>query len=216
VTRRAVEVRLRGTKDGSGLQFGTTSYFNDRLKEVPNRLLVRWAESRRKHGALTLDDLVEVVQLSDAQLDAEKMAEGARLCFGLTQWDLARRRHLRPHLRFLAGLSPTQRGEALSARGLAFTRLSLPQQQQFIGLALGADADPSKVGLEDLAPATLRVEYTVPGGRQWIAPEEPNSMARFAPQTSPPVSESTRQAVLESARRFDPRADEAQILARAF
>jgi RNA polymerase sigma-70 factor, ECF subfamily len=216
LNRLADAMYVRWSKDGSWLQFRSATYYHDRLKEVPNRLLARWAESRRKHGALTLDDLVEIAQLSDAQLGAESMAEGARLCCGLTEWDLARARHLRSHLRYLAGLSPTQRNEALSDRGLAFTRLSLPQQQQFIALALGADADPSKVGLDDLAPATLRVEYTVPGGRQWIAPQVPGGMARFAPQTSPRVSEKTRQAALEAMRRFDPHQEEAQLLARAF
>ena len=61
---------------------------------------------------LTLDDLVEIAQLSDAQLDAESMAEGAEERFGLTEWRLARLRHLRRHLRYLAEFPPAQRWEA--------------------------------------------------------------------------------------------------------
>ena len=61
-------MRLRWTRDsapgaGSGeawLQFRSASFFHDRLKEVPNRLLERWAESRKRNGALTLDDLIEI------------------------------------------------------------------------------------------------------------------------------------------------------------
>src|SRR6266705_1499946 len=47
-----------------------------------NRVLARWSTSRRQHGTLTLDDLIEIAQLSDAQLDPESMAEGARVCWG--------------------------------------------------------------------------------------------------------------------------------------
>src|SRR5207244_962962 len=98
----------------------------------------------------------------------------------LSEWELARRKQLRAHLRYLAGLSPAQRHEALSARGLAFGRLTLPQQRQFISLAVGEDVDPQNVTLEDLSRGILRVEYTVPGGRQWLAPEDGDGAPRFA------------------------------------
>jgi hypothetical protein len=69
--------------DAGWLQSRSTSFFDDRTKEVPNRLLERWAASRQKHGALTLDDLLEIAQLPDAKLDGAEMAEGARECWGL-------------------------------------------------------------------------------------------------------------------------------------
>ena len=46
-------MRLRWNKDGSWLQFRSTSYYDDRLKEVPNRLLARWAARRRQSGMIT-------------------------------------------------------------------------------------------------------------------------------------------------------------------
>jgi hypothetical protein len=214
LNRLADAMRMRWSKDGEWLQFRSVSYYHDRLKEVPNRLLSRWAASRRQHGALPLDDLLEIGLLSDAQLDAESMAEGARLCFGLTEWELARRKQLRAHARYLAGLSAAQRREALGVRGLAFTRLTLPQQRQFISLALAGDVDPQNVTLEDLSQGILRVEYTVPGGRQWLAPETGDGAPRFAPRASPPPSLSA--AAIDAARRFDPQLDEAQLLIRAF
>src|SRR5439155_12830243 len=97
------------TEDGEWLQFRSTSYYDDRLKEVPNRLLARWAASRRRQGTLMLDDLIEIAGLSDAQLNATNMAEGARACFGLEEWDLAGNRNLRRQFRYLASFSPTQR-----------------------------------------------------------------------------------------------------------
>src|SRR5438128_672153 len=83
-----------------------------------------WAGARRREGWLTLDEICEIAALSDAQLDAASMAEGARDCWGLIEWGLARHPWLRRHLRFLAGLSTDQRREAQDSAGLSFTKLS--------------------------------------------------------------------------------------------
>ena len=99
LNRIADTLRLRWTKDGEWLQFRSTSFYDDRLKEVPNRLLSRWSASRREHGALTLDDLIEIAQLSDVQLNAREMAKGALVLWGLEEWDLARGKSLQPYSR---------------------------------------------------------------------------------------------------------------------
>jgi hypothetical protein len=213
-------MRLRWVKEpeGNWLQFRSTSYYDDRLKEVPNRLLSRWAASRRQHEALTLDDLVEIAQLSDAQLNGKEMAEGARLCCGLAEWDLARSSNLRSHLRYLAGFTPAQRQEALGGAGLLFSQMPLAQQQRFIELGLKPNSDPLQ-SLEDLAEATLRVEYTLPGWFEWragpewlswVMPITPGRDGRRA--LRPPVRARTREATLEAARRIDPQADATQIV----
>jgi hypothetical protein len=209
-------MRMRWVKEGEWLQFRSTSYYDDRLKEVPNRLLLRWAASRRALGALTLEDLLEIAHLSDAQLDGEDMAEGARLCYGLVEWDLARSRVQRPHLHYLASFTPAQREEATRASGLPFTKMTLAQQQKFISYALG-NLDGLLQSLDELAGATLRVDYTVPGwyewrvGRpdalQWVVPLEPGPEGRRALRG--PVRERTREATLEAVRRFDPKLREA-------
>jgi hypothetical protein len=206
-------MRLRWSKGpehgaGSWLEFRSADFYNDRLKEVPNRLLVRWAASRREHGALTLDDLIEIAQLTDAQLDSNTMAEGARVLYGLEEWDLTRRSELRPHWRFLATLSPEQRQTARSASGLPFVRLSLAQQREFMSL-LPEQIDPYR-SLVDLIEASLQVDYTVPGEFQWTAPK-PDAPAAQRLQPTPVVHERTREAALQAARRIDPRATEAQI-----
>jgi RNA polymerase sigma-70 factor (ECF subfamily) len=115
LNRLADTMRMRWNKETDWLQFRTASFYDDRLKEVPNRLLSRWVASRRQHGVLSLDDLCEIAELRDAQLDAGEMAEGARDYLGLAEWDLARDGLLRPHLRFLASLMPSQRQEATTA-----------------------------------------------------------------------------------------------------
>jgi hypothetical protein len=204
-------MRLRWIKEDAWIQFRSASYFGDRLKEVPNRLLARWAASRSQHQALTLDDLIEIAQLTDAQLDSGTMAEGARILYGLQEWGLARDAIARAHLRYLAGLSTVQRQEAQSAAGLAFNHLSLPQQQRFIALGLGSRAEGPQPGLEEWAGATLRVDYALPGEFQWGGSPPPGSPGRFnlAP---PPVRAATREAALEAARRLDPRVDVGQVV----
>jgi hypothetical protein len=69
-------------------------------------------------GALSLDDLTEVAQLSEAQLDASEMAEGARECWRPAEWKLSRNWALPRHLRYLASFTPAQRQVAMSAVGL--------------------------------------------------------------------------------------------------
>src|SRR5262249_7385329 len=77
LNRLADTMRVRWDKEASWLQFRSPTFYDDRLKEVPNRLLARWAAARQRQGMLTLDDLVEIAQLPDAQLDAAEMSEGA-------------------------------------------------------------------------------------------------------------------------------------------
>src|SRR5262249_22013907 len=143
------------------LLFRSAGYFNDKLKEVPNRLLDRWARSLREHGRLTLDDIIEIAQLRDAQLDSRVVAEGVVRCHGLQGWNLARTAGIRPHLRFLATLDAEQRRLAQSATGLPFGRLTGGQQQQYMAAGWGnADAG---IAPEALAAARLRVYLSLPG-----------------------------------------------------
>jgi len=136
-------------------------------------------------------------------LNGKDMAEGAREIWGLSEWDLARMEHLRPHLRFLAELTSEQRQMAVSAGGLPFTKMSLAQQQKFLSFLLKPDARqlPSQTALSE---CVLRVAYTQPDGFQWTPP----AAHWYLPS---PVQERTRDAALRAARRIDPEATEAQI-----
>jgi RNA polymerase sigma-70 factor (ECF subfamily) len=203
-------MRLRWDRDEEGgwLRFRSRSFYDDQLKEAPNRLLTRWSAARRKHGYLTLDELVEIAQLSDAQLDAASMAEGARACFGLVEWELPRHPVLRPLLRDLAQLTPAQRQEAASPAGLPFTRMSLAQQQIFIARALRPE-DPPLQSLGELAGSVLRVDYTQPGWFEWV-PGFPGPWQTWLMPVDggralrPPVRARTREAVLEALQRMGP------------
>jgi RNA polymerase sigma-70 factor (ECF subfamily) len=229
LNRLADAMRLRWNKQhgtggaGTWLQFRSTSFYDDRLKEVPNRLLSRWGEAWRRQGFLTLEELVEIAQLPDAALKGEEMAEGARLCYGLAEWDLARNEWVLDNLRFLAQLTPSQRQEAQTTAGLPMTRMTIAQQQAFLDRAIGSRAIGLNEGeglqsLEDLAGATLRVDYSQPGWYEWAAPGGISSLRWVVPLGPPPdgrlllvpvVRERTRQAALEALRRVDPRIREA-------
>jgi hypothetical protein len=204
-------MRLRWTlTDGNWLQFRSASYYDDRIKEVPNRLLARWSAARQQKGFLSLDDLVTIAGLPDAQLDGAEMAEGAREIWGLREWELPCVRHLRPHLRELASFTPEQRQQAMTAEGLPFVKMSLLQQQQFIRHATYGDPLP----LDAFAGGALRVEYTRPGEFQWGDPgiawswrrwfviREPGRQGRWAPR--PSLRGRTREAVAQAVRRLDP------------
>jgi hypothetical protein len=216
--------RSRWSKGDAWLQFRSTSFYDDRLKEVPNRLLAHWAASRREHGSLTLEDLVEIAQLPDAQLDASDMAEGARELWGLAEWDLSRSTTQRPHLRYLAQFTPAQRQEAMTPAGLPFARMNLAQQQRYISLAFHAGARPLE-SLDELEGAVLRVDYKLPGwfewrmptldALEWVVPLQPGREGRRA--LRPSVRERTREATLQAVRRFDPwlREAMAQAVTRA-
>jgi hypothetical protein len=214
LNRLADRMRMRWHLEEGWLKLRTVSYYHDRLKEVPNHLLKRWSTARKRHGVLTLDELVQIAALSDAQLDGSEMAEGAREVWALKEWDLCRDRLARPHLRFLARLTPEQRQEALGSTGLLFTRMSLAQQQQFLALALEADSAPIR-NLSDLEGATLRVDYTQPGEFQWgdpglfhnwtrwVIPVEPGQHGRRV--VRPALRGRSREEVLQGLRRLEPK-----------
>src|SRR5262249_33765976 len=120
----------------------------------------------------------------------------------------------RPHLRYLATLTPTQQQELQSSTGLPFTRMSLEQQQQFLSLAFrySRRQGAPQVGLEELTTATLRVSYTQPGGFGCSLREGPGRGVERTPLELFLVQERTREAALQAARRIDAQVAESQIV----
>jgi hypothetical protein len=150
------------SKADSLLQFRSTSFFNDRLTEVPNRLLTRWAASRRLYGALTVDDLIGIGRLTDAQLGSDRMEEGVRAQYGLKEWGQVKAENMRPHWRFLAAFPPSLQQKAMGEKGVTFAEIPLSLQQKYVTLTYGPKADLLKPGLRDLLDSTFRLEYTLP------------------------------------------------------
>lgn len=172
LNRTCDALRLRWNRENDFLTFRSASFFNDRLKEVPNRLLERWAMARRSNNdSLPFSDLLEITGLTDAQLDSQTMAEGARVLYGLEEWNSGRAQGLRTHWRFLASFTPGLQRVALSGKGLAFEQMPLSLQQEFVNLTFGRNADPPPT-LADLAGATLQVAYQ-PRVKQDSPPKTP-------------------------------------------
>jgi hypothetical protein len=156
-----------------------------------------------------LEELIEIGGLSDAQLDSARMADGARALYGLAEWDFVRQVP-RPHLRFLASLTPLQRRQVAAEPGLAFDQMTLPQQQSFLKLALGGSTDLAKPTPEELTVISVRASLTPANGFRWNppfkGPPNPNAIG------PPPVFGPTRESTLAAARRIDPSVTDAQIL----
>jgi hypothetical protein len=79
---------VRWRKEGDLLLGRSTSFFWDRLKEVPNRYLERWQKAKREHGGLPLEDLIEMASLSDEQLSAGLGGRAIIHCWGLDEWHI--------------------------------------------------------------------------------------------------------------------------------
>src|SRR5262249_25329088 len=74
----------------------------------------------------------------------------------------------------------------------------------------GSAAEDVK-SLEELAGASLSVDYTLPGWFLWHAPEDLVGPG-WPPLRPARVHERTREAALQAARRIDPHVEEAQIV----
>jgi hypothetical protein len=156
-------LRARWNREEGWIQFRTASFYNERLQEIPDRLLERWAASRRKNGHLIPTDLIEIAQLTDQQLRSQHTAAAAMALYGLHEWPLASEA-ARNHLRFLGQLSRTSLQAALSDKGVAYLQLPQGLRNQFISLVFDKEADNVRVDLDTMADATLRVIYRLDDG----------------------------------------------------
>jgi hypothetical protein len=123
----------RWTTDGGYLLCRSTSYFWDKLAEVPNRYLQRWVHDRDASGGLPLTDFLEMATMSDEQLDSAAVAEGIEHFWGLREWvhlGGTPERWMRQHARLLAMLTPEQLRRTFQPQGLPFKELTPAQQQE--------------------------------------------------------------------------------------
>ncbi len=152
------KAHLRWNKAENWLTFRSANFFNDRPKEVPNRLLERWASARQENKSILPPEyLPEIAQLTDAQLSASFMVEGAKVLYGLEEWDAASRTNLRESWRLIASLPKYQQKAVLGDDVLRFDQLTPAQQERFAAQVLDKRDTVSLV--EKLAGATLEVAY---------------------------------------------------------
>ena len=151
-------LQLGWTQSEGWIAFRTPDYHNARLEEIPEPLLKRWAQARKEKGLLSLEDMTEISQLTDAQLNSVTSTQVAVGYYGLEEWPMVRVEQARPHWRFLAQLPQERQREAFSDAGLAFKSLSADLQKRFLALSRCAEVGtwPSEAEMRD---ARLHVTY---------------------------------------------------------
>ena len=178
---------VRWRKDGGFLVCRGASFFWDRLKEVPNRYLQRWAHDRDANGGLPLTDFLEMARMSDQQLDSAPVAQGIERYWGLREWAWAREGPRRGDARCLALLSAEQLRRAQEPDGLPFKELAPAQQQQIMRLQY--EKEEALAGKEGPAPSIRSPEeraaitaFYIPAGWYLAAPDplRPGPLEEYA------------------------------------
>lgn len=203
--------RMRWRVDGDFILARSTSYFWDKLREVPNRLLARWRAQRQLPGGLPLESLMEMASLPEEPLSSTGVSQAIVHCLGVPEWRLVgdltpttRAQWARGGARLLSELTPHQRQRVFTPDGLPFRDLAPDQQREAWGLQqvmtlMRERQDGTRNGL-DLANAYVVGKY-VPAG--WYAWERP-MVIRTA--TMPPrmIAARTAEDALAAARRVYP------------
>jgi hypothetical protein len=201
---------VRWRKDGDLILCRSTSYFWDKLKEVPARSLARWSDRRRARGGLPVEDLLEMTALSDHQLSSAKVGKVVEHCWDLEEWGLIGSGEIRvgllpsellPWARFAAMLESPQLDSALKPQGVALDALPPGKLRAMAGV-LDFDA-------ESLKGFRLRIDYAPAGHFIW-SPHVPAEMFLEANGWML-ASGPTPTAALAAARRIRPEAAENQI-----
>src|SRR5262249_26994544 len=163
----------RWKQDGEFLLCRSTSYFWDKLKEVPNRDLARWQRDSQREGGLPFSDLLEMASLSDPQLDSTRVRQGIRHCWELPEWGLVSRpliggmEYMRPYARILAPFPEDQWRGLLEADGIPFSQLPLKQQQELLPLVNRRIVGPPGEIYPQLLSTRIRVDYAPAGSYAW-------------------------------------------------
>jgi hypothetical protein len=198
---------LRWRRDDGFLLARSTSFFWDRLKEVPNRTLARWRQAREADGALPVAHVLEIAALSDQQLDSETVGKAVEHCAGIHEWGLFGKgvQRLGPSpgdrrafCRLLLLLSPQQLGQAAQPQGLPFTALTDQQQREFVR------KDPYLMG------TTIHTAYVRAGWFIW-KPVLPLGTDHQVYSRFPVAAGRTPEVALQAARQVYPDARPEQI-----
>jgi hypothetical protein len=210
--RAGDELGARWQKDGDFLLVRSTSFFWDKLKEVPARQLRRWQADRRRRGFLPLDDLLEMATCTDGQLDSATVGYVIGHCWGLEEWGIVGTggafrlglpggAYVRRYARFLEGLGPVLRERAQGTNGVALAELLRPQQEALTGLVMGDHSDP-----QALAGLRFRFDYAPVGTYVWHPVVATSREAEEMGAKWPVVAGRTAGETLALARRVNPAA----------
>jgi hypothetical protein len=183
---------VRWKKEGDFVLGRSTSYFWDRLKEIPNRLLHRWIADRDAHGGLPLADMLEMASLPDQQLDSVIVNEAITHCLGLRDWGQLRWPHARPSARLFAALTPDQQRRAFTPDGVPIQELSPAQKQVVMQFQHTIDqavarqnGESTPISPENWRRVRVVARFCPAGWYQWTPPDvQPVPMVQVAGRTA--------------------------------
>jgi hypothetical protein len=201
------EMGTRWRKDGDFLVARSTSYFWDKIKEVPNRLLERWKQDSARNSGLPLEDLLEMATLSDAQLGSRTVGLGITHCWGLDEWGIIGGgpfvageiipAEMLKTARAVRTLSPEELKDA-RGNGLPLSRLSADKLQ-----ALAREFGRVRPDGSRDEGARAKIDYVPSGWYVW-RPTVTEKRWEAEAKHWPLVYGRTREEVLARARRYDP------------
>ena len=207
---------VKWQKDGDFLLARSTSYFWDKLKEVPRRQLEHWEQDSQGKDGLPFDDFLEMASCPDAALDSLRVGQGIWTCWGLPEWERVSisqdgRRdtplagtNFRALARCLANFSLPLRDSLMQSGGANIRDMPFAAQQELIKTLSAWNGSP-----ERLRDSQIHVDY-VPAGRfVWHpAQSSPHLVGISAVQV---VSGRTEAEALAAAQKLDPNATKNQI-----
>jgi hypothetical protein len=202
----------RWRKDGDFLLCRSTSYFWDKLKEVPNRYLQRWGKDRDANGGLPLADVMEMAAMPDQQLDSATVSQGIEQYWKLPEWGQLTYPLSRHQARFLPALTPEQLQRAFTEDGMPFTELTPAQQRGAMAMFLEGMTEMERESGESQAPvpsetwshAFVTAKYLPAGWYAWIPPRDVRNGRWNGPRG--PFGGRTAPEALAEARRHYPAA----------
>jgi beta-lactamase regulating signal transducer with metallopeptidase domain len=138
----------RWEKDGRVVRIRSRTWFFDRPREVPLRLVRRWKALSEKYGMLPLSECVAMANtLTDAQIETESLSRAALEADMDLGWYMLGRGA--PALRLYAALSTEQRAALWRGQSIPVARL-LPRQRDLFVAAV-REGHPSAAGALDLS-----------------------------------------------------------------
>jgi hypothetical protein len=125
---RYTQFSHRWDRQGKLIRLRSRTWFLDRPREIPVRLVRQWKEQQEQHGALPLNTYLEMATtLTDAQLDGLNTFSPEMNSLNL--FEVSRGRH---SLRLYASLSPAQRQQLGHGGILTVAQLTLLQRRLFL------------------------------------------------------------------------------------
>jgi hypothetical protein len=161
---RFVLPSARWSRVGAFLQVRRHTWYEERLAEIPERIVRSWSERLQRARTLSLEETAALVRtLSDAQLgqfEAVMQEAGLRVHLMFTQGDDPESRRERAMLRAYGSMLPGQR-RRLQEGGWIPSAAMPPEAREWLSIALGARSS-AEISVRSL-PTAVIFQYRSPG-----------------------------------------------------